>query len=78
MQENLLLHSQVTNIENNGIFSALKGVKIYVRSTIRNNRLQALMLVHVHKNILDKVYLADVVNEFVDAKYSCKLRKFIE
>ena len=36
------------------------------------------MLVHVHKNILDKVYLADVVNEFVDAKDSCKLRKFIE
>ena len=74
----LLLLSQVTNIENNGFFSALKGVKIYLRSTIGNNWLHALMLVHIHKNILDKVYLVDVVNEFVDGRDSCKLREFIE
>ena len=36
------------------------------------------MLVHIHKNILDKVYLVDVVNEFVDGRDSCKLREFIE
>ena len=33
-----------------------------------NNRLQALILVHVHKNILDNINLADVVNEFADKK----------
>ena len=35
-----------------------------------NNRLHALVLVHVHKNILDNINLADVANEFVDSKDS--------
>ena len=33
-----------------------------------NNRLQALMLVHVHNNILDNTNLADIANQFVDKK----------
>ena len=37
-----------------------------------NNRLHNLMLVHVHKNILDNINLADVANEFVDRKDSRK------
>ena len=37
-----------------------------------NNRLHALILVHVQKNILDNINLADVANEFVDRKDSRK------
>ena len=37
-----------------------------------NNRLHALILVHVHKNILENINLADVANEFVDRKDSRK------
>ena len=37
-----------------------------------NNRLHALILVHVHKNIVDNINLADVANEFVDKKDSRK------
>ena len=37
-----------------------------------NNRLHALMLVHVHINILDNINLADAANGFVDRKDSCK------
>ena len=37
-----------------------------------NNRLYALILVHVHKNILENINLADVANEFVDRKDSRK------
>ena len=33
----------------------------YFRSTRGNNRLQTLMLVHIHNNILDNINLADVV-----------------
>ena len=33
-----------------------------------NNRLYALMLMHVHNNILDNTDLADVANQFVDRK----------
>ena len=31
-----------------------------------NNRLRALILVHVHKNILNNINLVDVADEFVD------------
>ena len=43
----LLLLSQATNIETDGVISALKRVKTYLRSTMGNNLLHALMLVHV-------------------------------
>ena len=45
----LLLLSQASNIESDGIFSALKRLKTYLRSTMGNNRLHTLMLEHVHK-----------------------------
>ena len=45
----LLLLSQASNIESDGIFSTLKRLKTYLRSTMGNNRLHALMLEHVHK-----------------------------
>ena len=37
-----------------------------------NYRLQALILVHVHNNILDDMNLPDVANQFIDRKDSCK------
>ena len=48
--------------------SALKRVKTYLRSTVGNNGLQALMLVHVLNNILDNINLAAFANQFVDRK----------
>ena len=51
----LLLLSQATNAESDGIFSALKRVKTCHRSSMGNNRLQALILVHDHNNILDNI-----------------------
>ena len=64
----LLLLSQDTSSETDGIFSALKRVKTYLRSTMGGNRLHALMLVHVKNNILDNNNLADVANQFFDKK----------
>ena len=46
--------------------------KTCIRSTMGNNRLHVLILVHVQKNILDNINLADVANEFVDRKDSRK------
>ena len=68
----LLLLSETTNDESDGIFSALKCVNTYLRSTMGNNRLYALMLENVHINILDNINLADVANQFVDRKDSSK------
>ena len=64
----LLLLSQATNAETDGIFSTSKRVKTHLRSTMGNTRLHALMLAHVHNNILDNIYIAHVANQFVDRK----------
>ena len=37
-----------------------------------NNRLHALMLMYLHKNILVNINLADAANEFVDRRDSHK------
>ena len=37
-----------------------------------NNRLHAVILMYIHKNILHKINSADAANEFVDRKGSCK------
>ena len=37
-----------------------------------NNRLHALIWMHVHKNILDNINLADAANESADRKDSRK------
>ena len=65
----LLLFLQAKNVESDGIFSTLKRLKTYLRSTMGNNRLHALMLLHVYDNILDNINLADVANQFVHTKY---------
>ena len=68
----LFLLSQATNAESDDIFFALKRVNTYLMSTMGNNRLHALILVHVHKSILDNMNLADVAKEFVDKRDSRK------
>ena len=68
----LFLLSAAKNAEYQRIFSSLKRVKTYLRSTMGNNRLHALILMHAHKNILEKINLAYITNEFVDRKGSRK------
>ena len=58
----LFLLSQAINAESDDIFSVLERVKTYLRSTMGNNRLHALIMVHVQNNILDNINLADVLN----------------
>ena len=53
----LLLFSQARNAESGGVFSALKRVKTYLRSTTGNNRL------HVDNNILHNINLAKNIRE---------------
>ena len=53
-----------------GTFSVLKRIKTYIGSSMGNNQLHALILLHIHKNILNNINLVDVANEFVDKKDS--------
>ena len=55
-----------TNSTSERSFSAMRGVKSYLCSTMLQERLNSLMLIHVHKDLTDKInILCDVCNEFV-------------
>ena len=62
----LLLVMPATNAESERIFSALKRVKTYMRATTSDDRLNHLMVMHVHKEELDNVNAVDVANSFVE------------
>ena len=56
-------------------FSAMRRVKTYLRSTMTQERLNNLMILHVHKEFTDALDLVQVANEFVRANES-RLRSF--
>ena len=64
----LMLVIPVTNAQSERIFSAMKRVKTYMRSTTSDNRLNHLMILHVHKERLDGVDPIEVANQFVCGK----------
>ena len=64
----LLLVMPATNAESERIFSAMKRIKTYMRATTSDNRLNHLMIMHVHKDDLDAIDEAKVANDFVERK----------
>ena len=54
-----------TNATSERSFSALRRVKNYLRSTMTQQRLNNLMVLHVHKDITDQIELKAVATEFV-------------
>ena len=63
----LILVLPATNATSERSFSALRRVKSYLRNTMGQERLNSLMVLHVHKDLTDKLNLKDVANEFVGA-----------
>ena len=61
----LILVIPATNAVSERSFSALWRVKTYLRSTMKQTRLNHLMILHVHKDIKDSLNLNDIGNEFV-------------
>ena len=62
----LILVMPATNSTSERSFSALHRVKTYLRSTMGQQRLNDLLLLHVHKEITDSLNLKEVVNNFVN------------
>ena len=60
----LLLVMPATNAESERSFSAVR-IKSYLRSTMSQQRLNHLMVLHVHSDHTDKLNLVDVANEFI-------------
>lgn len=61
----LILVMPATNATSERTFSALRRVKTYLRTTMTQERLNHLMLLHVHKDKTDKLDITSVGNEFV-------------
>ena len=61
----IILVMPATNSTSERCFSALRRVKTYLRSTMTQQRLNNLMILHVHKDITDSMNPRDVANEFV-------------
>ena len=61
----LVLVMPATNATSERSFSALRRVKSYLRTTMGQQRLNYLMLLHVHKERTDNLDLKSVLNDFV-------------
>jgi len=59
----LILVMPATNTSSERAFSALRRLKTYLRNTMSQERLNHVMLLHVHKEMTDKLKLADVAND---------------
>lgn len=61
----LLLVMPATNAESERTFTAVRHIKTYLCSTMSQQRLNHLMLLHVHKSYTDDLSLVDVANDFI-------------
>ena len=61
----LVLVMPATNATSERSFSALRRVKSYLRSTMGQERLSSLLMLHVHKDLTDSLDLLKVANNFV-------------
>ena len=61
----LILVMPTRNVASERSFSALRRVKIYRPATTAQERLKHLKVLHVHKDLTDKLNLNDTGNEFV-------------
>ena len=61
----LLLVMPATNAISERSFSALRRVKNYLRSSMTQERLNHLLLLHAHKQLTDLIDLIAVANDFV-------------
>ena len=70
----LILVMPATNATSERSFSALRRVKTYLRNTMSQQRMNNLMLLHVHKDVVDSLDLKSVANDFVmDSEHRQKI-----
>ena len=60
----LILVVSSTNAASERSFSVMKRVKMYLRSTMRQSRLNHLMTLNIYKDVLDKINLTETAIEF--------------
>ena len=65
----LILVNPATNAVSERSFSAMKRVKTYLRSTMSQERLNSLMVLHVHKQQTDQLSMAVIGNQFINKEH---------
>ena len=55
----------VTNAISERSFSAMRRLYTYLRTNMGSSRLNNAMVLHIHKDRLDKLSMVDVANDFV-------------
>ena len=61
----LLLVMPATNATSECSFSALRRIKIYLRTTMTQMRLNSLMVLHIHSHKTDSLNLYSIADQFV-------------
>ena len=62
----LIIAMPATNAVSEGSFSAMRRLYTYTRTNMTSNRLNNMMVLHVHKEKDDSLSLIDVANSFVE------------
>jgi hypothetical protein len=65
----LVLVMPATNSTSERSFNTLRRIKTYIRSTMRQDRLNDLMILHVHKEKTDEMNLQSVARDFCFREY---------
>ena len=65
----LILVNPATNAVSERSFSAMKRVKTYLRSTMSQECLNSLMVLHVHKQQTDQLSMAVTGNQFINKEH---------
>ena len=50
-------------------FAPMRWVKSYMRATMTQERLNHLMILHVHKSLTELLDLVEIANSFVNSEY---------
>ena len=61
----LILVMPATNSTSERSFSAMRRLKTYLRSTMTQERLNQLMILHIHKELTDTLTMKEIANEFI-------------
>lgn len=62
----LILVNPATNAISEHSFSSMRRLKTYLRSTMAQKRLNAIILLHVHKETTDKLSVIELANTFAN------------
>ena len=54
-----------TNSTSERSFSAMRRLKTYLRSKMTQERLNQLMILHIHKELTDTLTMKEIANEFI-------------